>query len=73
MLMDFRVLNEKLNKVIEKLYHSFLNDFNEIGNPTCENIAKYIYGRLKAKLESVRLEKVRVWEGEDNWGEYYEA
>mgnify|MGYP005665459171 CR=1 FL=1 len=58
MLTDFRVLKEKLNEVIEKLDHSFLNDFEEMGNPTCENIARYIYERLKAKLENVRLEKV---------------
>ena len=73
MLADFRVLKEKLNEVVEKLDHTFLNDFEEIGNPTCENIARYIYERLKDSLENVRLEKVRVWEGEDNWGEYYEA
>jgi len=73
MLMDFRVLKGKLNDVIEKFDHSFLNDFKEIGNPTCENIARYIYERLKAKLENVKLEKVRVWEGENSWGEYFEA
>ncbi|HID42527.1 MAG TPA: 6-carboxytetrahydropterin synthase QueD [Archaeoglobaceae archaeon] len=70
-LIDFKVLKEKLEEIIRKFDHSYLNDFREIGNPTSENISKYIFRKLKLP-ESVRLEKVRVWENSDSWCEYYE-
>jgi len=70
-LIDYKVIKEKLNEIIEKLDHSFLNDFKGIGNPTCENIARYIFERLKA-LQDVKLEKVRVWESPKSYAEYFE-
>jgi len=72
-LVDFSILEEKLNKIIERLDHKFLNDLKEIGNPTCENLSKYIFQNLKGLPKHVKLEKVRVWEGEKNWCEYYAA
>ena len=72
-LIDYKVIKDGLNEIIEKLDHSFLNDFKEIGNPTCENIARYIYERLKSNLQGVKLEKVRVWEGSESYAEYFEG
>lgn len=72
-LVDFNMLEERLNKIIERLDHKFLNEIKEIGNPTCENISKYIFENLKDLPNNVKLEKVRVWEGEKSWCEYYEA
>jgi len=72
-LVDFNMLEERLNKIIERLDHKFLNDIKEIGNPTCENISKYIFENLKDLPNNAKLEKVRVWEGEKGWCEYYEA
>lgn len=71
-LVDFSMLKEKMNKIIDKLDHKILNDVKEIGNPTCENISKYIFENLKDLLEHVKLEKVRVWEGRKSWCEYCE-
>ena len=70
-LIDFKVLKEKLNKIIEKLDHSSLNDFREIGNPTGENISRYIFENLKDLPKNVRLEKIRVWEGSGFYVEYF--
>jgi len=70
-LFDFNVIKEKLKEITEKLDHSFLNDFKEIGNPTCENIAKYIFENLK-NLPNAKLEKVRVWESAKSYAEYFE-
>lgn len=70
LLIDYRIIKEKLNEVIEKLDHSFLNDFKEIGNPTSENISKYIFKNLNLP-KNVRLEKVRVWEGSRSYTEYF--
>lgn len=71
MLIDFKILKEKLKEITEKLDHSLLNDLKEIGNPTSENIAKHIFKNLRLP-ESVRLEKVRVWESPSSWCEYHE-
>jgi len=72
MLIDFNILKEKVREVTERLDHSFLNDFKDIGNPTSENIARYIFKNLKDLPKNVRLEKVRVWESSTSWCEYYE-
>jgi 6-pyruvoyltetrahydropterin/6-carboxytetrahydropterin synthase len=70
MLVDLKILKKRLREVVSKLDHTFLNDIKEIGNPTLENISRYIFNSLKLP-EGVKLEKVRVWESEDSWGEYY--
>jgi len=72
-LLDFDILKEKLGKTIERLDHKFLNDIKEIGNPTCENLSKYIFETLKELPKHIKLEKVRIWEGEKNWCEYHET
>jgi 6-pyruvoyltetrahydropterin/6-carboxytetrahydropterin synthase len=72
-LVDFSILKEKMSKIIEKLDHKFLNNIKEIGNPTCENLSKYIFENLKDLPKNVKLEKVRVWESEKSWCEYYEV
>jgi len=72
-LVDFNILKEKLSKIIERLDHKSLNDIREIGNPTCENLSKYIFQSLKNLPKHIKLEKVRLWEGEKSWCEYYEA
>ena len=69
-LVDFKVIKERLQEIVEKLDHTFLNDFKEIGNPTSENISKYIFKNLKNLPNSVKLEKVRVWESPETWCEY---
>jgi len=72
MLVDFKILKSRLKEITEKLDHSFLNDFKEIGNPTSENISKYIFKNLRDLPKDVRLEKVRVWESPSSWCEYHE-
>jgi 6-pyruvoyl-tetrahydropterin synthase len=58
-----------------------LNDIckeEEIGQPTAENLARYIYYYLQKVLQTkyhmkeVRIKKVRVWEGLKNYCEFYE-
>jgi len=71
-LADFKILKDRLKEIIEKFDHSLLNDFKEIGNPTVENLSRYIFQNLRDLPKNVKLEKVRVWESEKNWGEYFE-
>ena len=72
-LVDFNILKEKLSRIIERLDHKSLNQLKEIGNPTCENLSKYIFETLKDLPKQINLEKVRVWEGEKSWCEYFDA
>lgn len=71
--IDLRLLKEKLQKITERFDHSFLNDNKEVGNPSTENISKYIFQKMKENLPNeVTLEKVRVWETPKGWCEYFE-
>lgn len=76
-LVDFKVLKEKLNEVIEPLDHIHLNEFPPFDkiNPSSENIAKYIYEKVKEKLKdykNIEIEYVGVAESEKSWAYYME-
>lgn len=74
-IMDFGVIKEALREIVNDLDHYCLNDdVPEIGNPTAENLARYIYNRLKPTIpDTGRLEKIRVWESPRSWCEYFES
>jgi 6-pyruvoyltetrahydropterin/6-carboxytetrahydropterin synthase len=72
MVMDFKYLKKKLNAILEKLDHKYLNRipyFKKV-NPTSENIARYIYDNLKLKVPAVR--SVTVWENDTSCATYEE-
>ena len=73
LLVDFSVLKSQLDKIVETLDQSYLNEIKEIGNPTAENLSRYIYRNFKELPISVKLEKVRVWESPESWSEYSET
>lgn len=71
MVADFKYLKARLNAVLEKLDHKYLNNvpyFKKV-NPTSENIAKYIYVLLKKNIRGLAL--VTVWESEKCCATYY--
>jgi len=63
--IDFRQLKEITRSVLELLDHRHINEvppFDQI-NPTAENLSKFIYESVKAKLpDSVQMSRVTVWE-----------
>lgn len=63
MAVDFRRLNTRLKKVLQKLDHKNLNTlpFFKKHNATAEWIAVYIHQEMKKKTSS--LGSVTVWEG----------
>jgi len=70
MVLDFKFLKSRLNSVLDKLDHKYLNNagyFKKV-NPTSENIAKYIYDSLKDKVPG--LESITVWESEESCATY---
>lgn len=71
MVADFRLVKDRLNMIMEKLDHKYLNNipyFKKV-NPTSENIAKYIYDCLKRQAPGVK--SVTVWESENSSATYY--
>lgn len=69
MVVDFRILKEKLNQVLGELDHADLNELTYFKktNPTSENIAKYIYEKLKSEIH-----KICVWETDSSCATYSE-
>ncbi len=75
MVVDFALLKALLKEILIKIDHHLINeiDFFKINNPTSENIALYIFLELKKRLEKdLTLEKVRIWETDEQYAEYYE-
>ncbi|PIQ86661.1 MAG: 6-carboxytetrahydropterin synthase QueD [Candidatus Omnitrophica bacterium CG11_big_fil_rev_8_21_14_0_20_43_6] len=70
MVLDFKYLKKELSASLEQLDHKYLNQlsfFKKI-NPTSENIAKYIYDRLKPSIPL--LSCVTVWENPTSSASY---
>ncbi len=62
MLVDFTIVKRHLSTVLEELDHKYLNNlpyFKKV-NPTSENIAFYIYRKLRSR--GVKVSSVTVWE-----------
>ena len=58
-LRDFGEVNAALQAIREKLDHRLLNEIAELGTPTLENLARYIYAHAKAALPEVARVKLR--------------
>jgi 6-pyruvoyltetrahydropterin/6-carboxytetrahydropterin synthase len=72
---DLKQLKEIMNReVIEVLDHRFLNrevaEFKD-SIPTTENLAISIWNRLQSKLNVARLHRVRLYETQDLFVDYY--
>lgn len=76
LLIDFHILKKKLNIVLKNLDHKDLNSipFFTDKNPSSENIAFFIYKKMKFILRNypVKVSKVTVWENEKQCASYFE-
>lgn len=69
-VMDFKVLDAVLKKIMELLDHKDLNSLEEFEtvNPTAENIALLIFRLAEKEISAidkeVRVSKVCVWESD---------
>jgi 6-pyruvoyltetrahydropterin/6-carboxytetrahydropterin synthase len=74
--VDFTLLKAKLKAILKKLDHTYLNklDVFKKQNPSAENIARFIYLKLKSgvKEKGLSLKSVSVWESETSCATYYE-
>jgi 6-pyruvoyltetrahydropterin/6-carboxytetrahydropterin synthase len=68
MVLDFRILREEIERVLEALDHHYLNElpYFQKEEPSSENIARYIYEALEERLRPYdqRPHKVTAWESE---------
>jgi len=74
LVLDFRVLKQWVNTILEELDHTFLNDrapFRDT-SPTSEHIARFIYDSLEKNAAPLGLEvsSVAVWESEGSKAVY---
>lgn len=58
-LRDFGEVDRALKAIREELDHRLLNEIEELGVPTLENLARYIYVRAKQALPEVKRVKLR--------------
>ncbi|MFK8067473.1 MAG: 6-carboxytetrahydropterin synthase QueD [Gammaproteobacteria bacterium] len=49
-IMDFAEIKKAYKPVFDQLDHHYLNDIEGLENPTSENLAKWVWDRLKPEL-----------------------
>lgn len=74
-IIDFGQLKQYIAGIIDKLDHKFLNelDYFKNGNPSSENIARYIADELQIPLNEsgIKVSSITAWESEDACATYY--
>ena len=70
LLIDFRMVKQWTDEVLDLLDHKYLNEleyFKNI-NPSSERIAHFLFDRIdaKARQAAVKLSRVTVWESENS-------
>ncbi|MFX4260681.1 6-carboxytetrahydropterin synthase QueD [Pelotomaculum propionicicum] len=82
MLLDFGEVKRKIKAIVDELDHNTLNEVEPFcgsseNNPTVENLARYIYYRLKGQGDghdqAAKISRVRVWESPDTSATYAEV
>ncbi|SRR5579885_384665 len=58
-LRDFGEVKDALERIRAELDHQLLNEVAELGAPTLENIARFIYRRAKAAMPNVCRVRIR--------------
>jgi 6-pyruvoyltetrahydropterin/6-carboxytetrahydropterin synthase len=72
-VMDFRRLRAALGGIIAELADLPLNDIGyfQSNNPSAENVAKYIYDKLQARLPGgIELQGIKVGEEPGCWAKF---
>jgi 6-pyruvoyltetrahydropterin/6-carboxytetrahydropterin synthase len=69
---DFADIKQAFKPLEDQLDHHFLNDIPGLENPTSENLARWIWNRLKPELPDLNLVIVRetctagcIYDGQD--------
>jgi len=58
-VLDFAEIKAAVQPLIARLDHYYLNEIEGLENPTSENVARWIWARLKPKLPGLARVEVR--------------
>ena len=76
LLIDFKVIKEATNRILDELDHKFLNELDAFKtmNPTSENIARLLFESLSRELntDDLRVATVTAWESDSACATYME-
>lgn len=53
-VFDFSVIKAACKPVIDQLDHALLNEIPGLNNPTAENVARWLWQKLKAELPGLQ-------------------
>lgn len=77
LLVDFRVIKESTESLLDGLDHKFLNELEPFItlNPSSENMAHHIFESLSRELntENVKVSKITVWESDTACASYTDS
>lgn len=77
LLIDFKLIKETTNRILDELDHQFLNELEPFKtlNPSSENIAHYLFKSLSQEInvDNIRIAKVTAWESDSACATYMEA
>lgn len=59
-IMDFSELKSKVNNILSAVDHKLLNEVNGLHNPTCENLAIWLWDKIKTDIPE--LDKIELCE-----------
>ena len=79
LLLDFKDLKEAIKPTVDRLDHQMINElapFTEL-NPSAENLARYFYDEINARLQRstvgrVSVKDVTIWETDETTARYFE-
>jgi 6-pyruvoyltetrahydropterin/6-carboxytetrahydropterin synthase len=70
LLIDFRIVKQWTEGVLDLLDHKYLNELEYFRNvnPSSERIARFLFEKIdeKARQAGVRLARITVWESENS-------
>ncbi|MCI0401583.1 MAG: 6-carboxytetrahydropterin synthase QueD [Gammaproteobacteria bacterium] len=58
-VIDFAEIGDKFQPIFAQLDHTYLNEIEGLENPTSENLARWIWDRLKVSLPGISKIVVR--------------
>jgi 6-pyruvoyltetrahydropterin/6-carboxytetrahydropterin synthase len=74
LLLDFRILKEWTDEILDALDHKYLNELPYFINlnPSAENLARFLHDRIteKAAEQNIEVSCVTVWESENARASY---
>ncbi len=78
LIVDFVELKKHVRVIVDRLDHQYINDLEPftVLNPSAENLAKYFYDELVARMSTdngrgpVRISAVRIWETDTSTAVY---